>query len=261
MQYAQKKSFAQWLFGEVFKVVHFIYPNMLFVIFLLFFGLAVYLINDQSYRDFGMNFLSEIAGIFVTVYVVELFYRGLDNIKKVPARTIIWKELAKSFDQYFLLWKAAYEKVGISVDNTVEDVFDEKIFLQMMKKLDLDAYVDEEGTQTWCTLINKTVGKSVHQINEMVRLHYNMLDPQLMHQLDEFVDGDFNGSLLELHNLKELRNTKDSTFHSISLKPHADYFENVVSIYHWIMIEQHKLRRLSKEKSLSTAYRISVWES
>lgn len=254
METSHKKRLTFRLFHDFARAFNQLFPNMLIPVFILFYGFVIYLISINESRDFGMNLLSELTGIVVTVYVVEFFYKRVETIKKVPARIVVWKKLARVFDQFFLLWQSAYNSVGIQISNDYQDVFDEKMFVEMMKRLTLEAPVSKALAFSWANLIEQISEQTKKELDQIITVHGTTGDTELMAQLADLSDADFLGSLIEIEKLANLRRLNDSSFYAASLKPTGEFFELISEIYKWILFEQQSLERISPSAELRTSF-------
>lgn len=254
METSHKKYNAISFFQEISRVFNQIFPNMLLPIFVMFFGFGLYLTSIDDSKDFGMNFLAELTGIVLTVYVVEYFFRRVEKIKRVPARIVVWKKLTRVFDQFFLLWQSAYNEVKIPVTDDYQDVFDEKMFVQMMKRLTLDAPVSRHLDFTWVDLIEQISEQTKNELDEIISVHGTSCEAELLANLAELSDSDFMGSLMEIKKLSDLRRLTSDSFYAASLKPSSDFFEVINEIYTWIKIEEQSLDRISPNAKLHTAF-------
>ena len=255
MSSRQKRFSSPNLIYDFAKAFNQVFPNMLLPIFVLFYGIGIYLTSLTDSRDFGMNFLAEMTGIVVTVYVVEFFYRRMDRIKKVPARIVLWKRLVKAFDQFFLMWQSAYHKLGVPISDSYEDVFDEKMFTEMMKKLSLNGYVCQEASFTWADLIEQIAEQTRSELDQIISVHSGTAEPDLISHLTELSESDFLGSMCDIQKLHQLRNVKNDSFYEASLKPDTTFFEIVIETYRWLILEEINLKRMNPSAKLSTTFR------
>lgn len=254
MKYSHKKNLATELLHGFVRAFNQLFPNMLLPIFILFFGLGLYMTSMNDSREFGINFLSELTGIVVTVYVVEFFFKRLETIKKVPTRIVVWKKLARVFDQFFLLWQSAYNAVDIPISDDYQDVFDDKMFVEMMKRLSLEDAVSKELTFTWVDLIEQISEQTKKDIDQIISLHGASCDAELLANLSELSESDFMGSLIEIKKLANLRRLNNNSFYSASLKPTSEFFELINEIYRWIKLEEQSLDRITPDGKLHTAF-------
>jgi hypothetical protein len=205
-------------------------------------------------RDFGMNFLSELTGIVVTVYVVEFFYKRVEKIKQVPARIVVWKKLARVFDQFFLLWKSTYNAVDISISDDYQDVYDEKMFVEMMKRLSLEEFVGKNHSFTWANLIEQISEQTKQELDQIIAMHGDSCDAELLANLTDLSDSDFLGSLIEIEKLASLRRLKNNSFYAASLKPSSEFFDLITEIYRWVLLEEQSLETVVHDRKLHTAF-------
>ncbi len=255
MNYLKKNGGTHKHYANLSRLMNCIYPILLPILLVIFLAFAGFLVNDGEFKDFGINFLAELIGIFVMVYVVEFFYSGMHKNKMLPIRIVIFRDLMKIFDRYFLLWKAAYQHVGIGSVEHIEAVYNQKLYIEMMRKLDLDDKPNEHDTYNWAQLITMTSKEIEKDLNGFIRMHYSRMDPKLLSSLFQFLESDFLGSSLELSKLKKLRGKTSTSFHSVSLKPGNNTFELILDIHYWIIQEKTRLNCSSSRPGLSTTFR------
>lgn len=254
MKNKRKRGSTYKLYTNLSRFINYIYPTILFLLFVVFFAFGGVLVNDSEFKEFGINFLAEMAGIFVTVYVVELFYNGMRNHRKLPIRIIIWRDLVTIFDRYYLLWKAAYNHTQINTVDSIEQAYNLKLYKEMMKKLNLDDRPTNQEKLNWAELISLTTKDIEQDITDFIRLHYSRLDPILLSSLFQFLESDFLGSTTELEKLKRLRNNGGNSFYDISLKPDQETFDLLTGLYYWIVKEKEKLHRSTNDATLNTTF-------
>ncbi|GEM_PF-2614677 len=254
MNFLKKRNFTYGLYAQLSRLLTCIYPAILFSLLVVFFVLAGLLVNDAEFKEFGINFLAEMVGIFVMVYVVEHLYTGMRKQRGLPIRIVILRDLTKIFDRYYLLWKAAYEHVGIDSVLYVETVYNQKLYKRMMLKLDLNDIPEGHLRLRWDQLISRTCKDIEEELKEFIAIHYSRMDAKLLSSLFQFLDSDFFGSSLELSRLRDLRGQEVSTYYAISLKPSEAYFELILDIHYWIIREKERLNRSSEKKLLATTF-------
>ena len=239
-----------WVLISVKKYIPSLFPLVLLIVLIASLAMGFYLTTQSGYEELGTNILVELGGIFFTIYVVDFFFKKFDRIKSVPTRVIAWRQLASSFDKYFILWNAAFRSANIKTSGRAEDFLNQELFMMMMRHLDLNKSLRKGGKVTWGQLIQNVSIATKRDLLYSQNLHSGLMGPKLIIQVHEFMASDFMGSLLELMKLNELRGSGNHTFYHVSLKPNRNYFHNLKRMHNWLVTEKKRLLMLSDDDYL-----------
>lgn len=223
----------------------------LIIIFLIFIGYFLFTIKETE--DFGLNFLTEMIGVAITILILDRLLKYKERKKNEPIRIIQYSEISLFLHRYIGLWHQLYiNSVPNKEAKNIEDFLSKTEF----DKIFTNAYLDSNANITPSTKLGDYI---LHQStifensgNEILNRYKNDLPPIVFGNI-HFIINTPTHSMIKLFKAIEL---SDKQYHfnrlrilgNYTTKFDNDFFNNFKQLVKWSNNEYNVFKR--KNKSL-----------
>ncbi len=75
----------------------------------LLLGLFCWL-KTEEFKDFGLNFFTEILGVVITVFVIERFIQKKEDKRNLPQKLAAYEDVRLYTSRYISFWTETYRR-------------------------------------------------------------------------------------------------------------------------------------------------------
>lgn len=207
------------------------------LVLLILIGLFCW-IGSTSTEQFGLNFLTEMLGVGITVLILDQLIKRKERKRTISIEIAIYKEIVFYLTRYYHFWSNAFRfSVPEKDPETFEDFFSENGMSKIFEYLNLDAkpYVSPE-TNWWEWLVfnaNEFVEIGDKILN---RYSYN-LDPVAFDFLHSMTGFTFNKVILTIPSLIQVDKKENyprlKILSKYTIKPEKKDYEVILGLIKW----------------------------
>lgn len=199
----------------VFKrIIRYFERNLIMYFPLVLIAITIPLCFYKGTYDFGLNVLSEMIGVAVTVFIVDKMYKKQEQKKRFPIDKRIFADLQIIITSYLIIWKQLiYEYTPDKKITTIDDlILAQNDILEKANLNDefsnLNVHIPDnlkiffhkktvlESFQEYQHFLNTEIPKFISE-------YKFYLDPDLYDLLCQILDNEYNKNITSLKNVEE----------------------------------------------------------
>ncbi len=201
-------------------------------------GLGVYLWLDSDTHDFGLNFLTEMIGVAVTIYVIDRLNVKREEAKALPFKIAAYEDVRLFTSRYISFWVSAYENsVPEKFPENIQTFFSNAGMGKIWTWLDLDSKANVTTPMTWWRWIRDNAFEWKNAGNVILSRHQANVDPEIYACVHQISDGLFNNCLLYLESIEKtqlIRGTrKVFNLGGFSVAPKDEDYRAILRLILW----------------------------
>ncbi len=216
---------------------------------LLLMGLLCWLGSSMT-EQFGLNFFTEILGVAVTVFIIDILIQKREENRNIPLKLAAYEDIRLYTSRYICFWTQTFrESVPEKDPETLQDFFSENGMTKILGYLYLDSEPSVSPPVKWWNWI-------IHNANEFKENGIRILDryPQLLdpiafgylHQLTESL---FNMTLLNISPIRQgdiIENfPRIQVLGNYAMKPRIEDYEAILGLVKWYEESYSRLKKHS----------------
>lgn len=177
------KDWARSLLTPIFQTRRLTIPLLMLAVVCL----AICLATSGRWSDFGLNALTEILGIILTVVFVDYLIRLQELRRTLPLQAAAYEDVRSLMTGVVRFWETAYKlSVPTQSPSTVEELFSLRSIDAVRAYLDLDSQPNVAPARTWWEYMPQQERQFDSLAERILERHAGSLDPvayALVHQL------------------------------------------------------------------------------
>lgn len=208
------------------------------LIVVILIGLGLYLWLDGDTHDFGLNFLTEMIGVAVTIYVIDRLNVKREEARVIPFKMAAYEDVRLFASRYISFWVSAYENsVPEAFPENIQTFFSSAGMGKIWNWLDLDSQPNVSTPTTWWRWIRDNASEWKSSGNVILSRHQVNMDPEIYACVHQICDGLFNTCLLHLQAMERtplIRETR-KVFHlgGFSIPPKEEDYRAILRLISW----------------------------
>ncbi|MBT1697896.1 hypothetical protein KK083_13470 [Fulvivirgaceae bacterium PWU4] len=204
--------------------------------------------GNGGLSDFGLNFFTEILGVFVTVLIIDYLVEQREKRKLIPVRLAIYHDAQRFFIRFYSFWVEAYRiSVPDKAPPTIERFFSDEGIGKVFHNLWLDSQPNVTPPRDWWTWIGQHREELTEKGHKFLERHVIYADPILYKAIHAFCEGTFMTTLPLMNSIRQ----SDAQFGSKRLhilgncapRPQTEDYENMLQVYYWLRNNFDVLKR------------------
>lgn len=164
---------------------------LLFVVLSLFvaLGLSLWLWADNGLKDFGLNFFTEILGVVITVYIIDILSQMRESERMKPLKLAEFEDAKNLFNRFISFWYVTYSRsVPEEYPTTFDEFLSDNGIGKIFDYLDIDSKPSQNDSVSWETWIQKNHNDWLELSNRFLERHSANADPELYKLIHAFVE-------------------------------------------------------------------------
>jgi len=231
------------------KYFYFILNKISFIILIVLTVLGLILwLGFPSTKDFGLNFMTEMLGALITIYVIDRLIKNMEKLKSIPQRLAAYEDVRLYTSRYISFWLDAYRASVPEEDPpTITEFFSKNGLEKVFKYLYLDAKPNVIPPRTWECWIVENASEFKTNGDKILDRHSYNLDPNVYGFLHHLTEGMFNNMLMSIPSLHQsdlsMNFPRVRTLGYYSIPPQGDDLSAILGLYNWCENEFNELKK------------------
>lgn len=222
------------------------------IVLILLIGLGIFAwIKTDSLSDFGLNFATEIIGVFITVYIVDYLLNSREKARLAPMKVIVFQEISILFNRHLGMYLELYsESVKEAPPTTTKEFIEKDCIYKALLYSNVDGKPRISPQQTMTQYLASKAVDFETRAEKILDKYSNYMSPNianLLHQL--YVESPSISIMKILPNVVQLRlhlpYPKSLVYHLYN--PDEKYKTNMIKLNSWLEKERVELLKVDND--------------
>ncbi|MDH4091951.1 MAG: hypothetical protein OEV24_15950 [Cyclobacteriaceae bacterium] len=174
-------------------------------------GLFLWIKSDNDLKDFGLNFVTEILGVVITVFIID----GLAQIREFertkPLKLAEFEDAKNLFNRFISFWYVAYSRsVPAEYPETFDEFLSDKGIGRIFDYLDIGSKPSQNDSLSWTQWIQDNHDEWLAISNRYLERHSANADPELYKLIHAFVECPIMKTIPMMNAFTKVREKNDS---------------------------------------------------
>ena len=217
--------------------------NILLLFLLL--GLVLWRANDST-KDFGLNFFTEMLGVFITVLIIDQIVKKREEQKLLPQKLAAYEDIRLFVSRYFSFWLSTYQlSVPGEMPKDIQTFFSENGMGKIWNCLYLNSKPNVTPETSWWVHLPHSMKELQDLGDKILDRHSNHLDPEIYGELHHMSESSFLTVFKYMQSLKQSdlksKFPRPSLLSSYSMQPQEQDFAAITKLYDWCVANYQAL--------------------
>lgn len=216
----------------------------------LLLGLFCWL-KTEEFKDFGLNFFTEILGVVITVFVIERFIQKKEDKRNLPQKLAAYEDVRLYTSRYISFWTETYRcSVPETEPNTLEKFFSENGMTKILSYLYMDSSPNVIPQMSWWDWMLENA-KEFKENGEKIldRYSYN-LDPIVFGCIHQLAESPFYSCILMLPSIRksdtQYNTPRVKVLGSYTITPPQEDYDAILKLVRWCNETYNMLKKYNK---------------
>jgi hypothetical protein len=226
---------------------------------LILFGAFLWIYTSE-YKDFGLNFFTEMLGVLVTILVVERIFRNREKNHLLPQKISAYEDVRLFTTLYINFWVETY-RISVPKDDpeNLQKFFSQEGMGLIGAYLDMDSEPNVTPNRKWWDWMTYNVKEFQNAGDKILDRHAIILEPELYSQIHQLTESSFNKVICHMPAIRQsdTRNNfqRNTAFGSYSIPPINEDFEAILYLHNWCEKQYEEYRKIKPN-----IHRVTVYE-
>ncbi len=227
-------------YKKVGKLTEYLKNNKLIICTLLgflSFGCICWLGSEKT-KDFGLNFFTEILGVFITVFIIDKLIQNREEKRNLPQKLAAYEDVRLYISRYISFWTNTFRECVPEEDpETLEDFFSEKGMPKILNYLYMDSEPNVTPPTKWWDWLVHNAREFKETGAKILDRHSNNLDPVAYGYIHQLTESSFNSMLLLTTTIRQSDIVSNfpriKVLGNYSIKPLKEDFDAILGLSKW----------------------------
>lgn len=244
------------------KKVHFLIKEWGFIILILccclLLGLFCWL-KTEEFKDFGLNFFTEILGVIITIFVIERFIQKKEDKRNLPQKLAAYEDVRLYTSRYISFWTETYRcSVPETAPNTLEKFFSENGMTKILSYLYMDSSPNVTPKMTWWDWILENAKEFKENGEKILDRYSYYLDPVAFGCIHQLAESPFYSCILMLPSIRksdaQYNIPRVKVLGSYTIAPPREDYDAILKLVRWCDETYNVLKKYNKSIIKVTEY-------
>jgi hypothetical protein len=209
--------------------------NILFLFLLV--GLILWGMDGKA-EDFGLNFFTEILGVFITVLIVDQIVQKREEQKTLPHKLAAYEDVRLFVSRYLSFWLSTYKlSVAEKAPDNIRTFFSENGMGKIWNCLYLNSKPNVTPETTWWVHLPNSMKELQDLGDKILDRHSGHLDPEIYGELHHMTESSFLNVFKYMQSIKQSDLNsgfpRPNLLSSYSMQPQKQDYEAMIKLFEW----------------------------
>ncbi|GHT79697.1 hypothetical protein FACS1894130_09200 [Spirochaetia bacterium] len=150
-------------------------------------------------KDFGLNFLTEMLGVAVSVLIIDRIIKYRDKINSIPKTLCMYEEIRLFTSRYLSFWVGMF-RCTVPEDDpaTISEFFSDTGMSKISTFINLSSTAEVVPTRPCYLWITQNAQEFKGKGDKIIDRYLDIVDPNVIGYMHQIIDGTFNSLLLQI---------------------------------------------------------------
>ena len=199
---------------------------------------AIFWFSSDNTEDFGLNFLTEMLGVLVTVLIVDKVIQIRDKNRLLPQKMVVYEDIRLFVTRYIMFWTEAFHQSVPEPDpNNLQDFFSNNGMPKILEYLHLNGEPNVTPPRKWSSWLVENAREFEESGDKILDRHAHMLEPEVYASIHQLTESSFNKTILMIPNIMNVDRLHSfprvNVFGSYSIPTEEEDFKAILYLHDW----------------------------
>ncbi len=232
--------------------------NILFIF--LFLGIILWRFSPRT-EDLGLNFFTEILGVFITFLIVDQIIQKREERKMLPQKIAAYEDVRLFINRFLTFWLSAYDwSVPEKRPKDIQNFFSKTGMGKIWENLYLESKPNVVPETTWWIYLPRSMEELQNLGDKILNRHNSHLDHEVYGEIHHIIESPFLSLFKNMKGIRELDLNdgfpRPELLSCYSIEPQLQDYNALRKIYEWccqnyekLLPENQYLKKVSRYES------------